>query len=258
MQQQDITIDSLRFHFRVSGQGQDLVLMHGWGCSISIWERLEGFLSQWFRVWTVDFPGFGLSEAPREPWSVYDYADNFARFCEAEGIRNPVLVGHSFGGRVAILHASHHTVGKLILIDAAGVKPSHGVGYYCKVYSYKLLKRVLPVVVGRARAEQILEKRRRKSGSDDYNALSGVMRATFVKIVNEDLCRYMPQIKAPTLLLWGECDTATPVADAKRMESLIADAGLVVFDGVGHFSFLEEPLRTERIIENFLDKEKTL
>ena len=81
------------------------------------------------------------------------------------------------------------------------------------------------------------------------------MRAILSKVVNEDLCHLMPKIAAPTLLFWGENDTATPLADAKRMEKLIPDAGLVTVAGAGHFSFLENMPLFLKVLESFLNKE---
>ncbi len=98
----------------------------------------------------------------------------------------------------------------------------------------------------------IIERRRAKAASADYNAASPVMRGTLSKVVNEDLRRFMPSISAPTLLVWGEKDTATPLRDAKIMERLIPDAGLVVFPGAGHYSFLERPAQFAAVLDSFL------
>lgn len=240
-------------HYSVEGSGSDVILMHGWGCTQQIWQTVQQDLARSFRVWAVDFPGFGLSPAPAQPWDTEQYALCFGELVSACGIERPVLIGHSFGGRVAIIHASRNPVHKVILVDAAGVLPRRSIKYYAKVYSFKLLKKILPLLLGRDRAEAAIERRRARSGSDDYRALSGVMRATFVKVVNRDLCEFMPRISAPTLLIWGEKDTATPLRDAHIMERLIPDAGLVVFPGAGHYSFLERPSQFSVIVNKFLE-----
>ena len=82
-----------------------------------------------------------------------------------------------------------------------------------------------------------------------------MMRAILSKCVNEDLKHVMPLIKAPTLLIWGENDTATPLSDAKTMEKLIPDAGLVSFPGCGHYSFLDNPIGYKAVIKEFLKNE---
>ena len=102
----------------------------------------------------------------------------------------------------------------------------------------------------------MLNRYRGKVGSSDYKQASSKMRAIMSRVVNEDLCHLMPKIKAPTLLIWGENDTATPISDAKKMESLIPDAGLVSFAGVGHYSFLENPHGFSAVLQSFLSKDK--
>ncbi|MDE7369928.1 MAG: alpha/beta hydrolase, partial [Muribaculaceae bacterium] len=86
----------------------------------------------------------------------------------------------------------------------------------------------------------------------DYRNSSPKMRAIMSKVVNEDLCHLMPEISAPTLLIWGENDTATPLSDAKKMERLIPDAGLVSFPGCGHYSFLDNPGQFAAVLNSFL------
>jgi pimeloyl-ACP methyl ester carboxylesterase len=248
-----IDINGLRARFRTTGEGADVVLMHGWGCDLSIWNGVHEHLAGvGFRVTSLDFPGFGESEEPPVPWNMEDYTVWFERFLTARGIVNPVLIGHSFGGRVALIFASRNPTSKVVLVDAAGVKPRRSVKYYIKVWSFKALKRIAPIVLGSKKANELIERRRAKAASADYKAASSTMRGTFSRVVNEDLRRHMPRISAPTLLIWGEKDTATPLRDAKIMERLIPDAGLVVFDGVGHYSFLERPAQFAAILDNFL------
>ena len=83
---------------------------------------------------------------------------------------------------------------------------------------------------------------------------SPMMRSILVKVVNEDLKHVMPSINVPTLLIWGENDTATPLRDAKIMERLIPDAGLVSFPGCGHYSFLDNPYQFAAVLRSFINK----
>lgn len=249
------TYRDIRLHYTDRGAGQTILLLHGWGCNCTTFGAAQQWLEQHFRAIAVDFAGFGQSEEPREVWGVEEYTRSVEALAKAEGIENPILIGHSFGGRVSIVYSSRNSVRKVILVDAAGVKPKRSMKYYAKVYSFKLLKRIAPVFLGKERAQELIEKRRAKSGSSDYNQASPIMRAILSKVVNEDLCHLMPKIVAPTLLFWGERDTATPLADAKRMEKLIPDAGLVTVAGAGHFSFLENMPLFLRVLESFLGKE---
>jgi pimeloyl-ACP methyl ester carboxylesterase len=227
--------------------------MHGWGCDHTIWAGVQRHLEGLgHNVTALDFPGFGESAEPPAPWGMEDYTVWFETFLAARGIANPVLIGHSFGGRVALIFASRNPVDKVVLVDAAGVKPRRQAKYYIKVWSFKALKHLSPLVLGRTKAAAIIERRRAKAGSADYNAASPVMRGTLSRVVNEDLRRFMPHIDAPTLLVWGENDTATPLRDARIMERLIPDAGLVVFPGAGHYSFLERPAQFAAVLDSFL------
>jgi pimeloyl-ACP methyl ester carboxylesterase len=171
------------------------------------------------------------------------------------GVVRPTLVGHSFGGRVSILYASRNEVAGVVLTDAAGVKPRRTMSYYRKVYTYKLMKRTLPLLIGERKAQMLLEERRARSASSDYNRATPMMRAILSKCVNEDLCGVMPKIKAPVLLFWGDRDTATPISDAHKMKSLIPDAGLVVAEGAGHFAMLEQPELWRGSLKSFLNIE---
>ncbi|MEG0559720.1 MAG: alpha/beta hydrolase [Muribaculaceae bacterium] len=252
-----LKIRGVDFNYTVEGSGSAVVLMHGWGCNHTTLASIENNLTKYFTVYNVDFPGFGESGEPQDIWGTEDYTELIEEWIKAEGIENPILLGHSFGGRVGIIYASRNRVKKLILVDAAGVKPKRTLKYYYKVYSFKLIKRLLPVFVGKQKALTMIDKYRAKAGSSDYNSSTQKMRSIMSRVVNEDLKDYMPKISCPTLLIWGALDTATPIGDAKIMERLIPDAGLVSFEGVGHYSFLENPYGFDAVLKSFLEKDMT-
>ena len=252
-----INIRGTQLFYTVEGEGMPVILMHGWGCNHSTLKSIEAQLTPGFKVYNVDFPGFGGSNEPSAVWGVEEYTSLIEEFARQEHIESPILLGHSFGGRVGILFASRNKVHKLILVDAAGVKPRRSLRYYYKVYSYKAMKHALLLLLGKKRSEAALNRYRAKVGSSDYSNASPMMRAILSKVVNEDLKSVMPKIACPTLLIWGANDTATPLADAKIMEKLIPDAGLVSFDGVGHYSFLENPYQFAAVLKSFLSKDMT-
>ena len=252
-----INIRGTQLFYTVEGEGMPVILMHGWGCNHSTLKSIEAQLTPGFKVYNVDFPGFGGSNETSAVWGVEEYTSLIEEFARQEHIESPILLGHSFGGRVGILFASRNKVHKLILVDAAGVKPRRSLRYYYKVYSYKAIKHALLFFLGKKRGETALNSYRAKVGSSDYSNASPMMRAILSKVVNEDLKSVMPKIACPTLLIWGANDTATPLADAKIMEKLIPDAGLVSFDGVGHYSFLENPYQFAAVLKSFLSKDMT-
>lgn len=251
---QTIEIDGLRMRYDCLGEGpQAVIVMHGWGCKAATVQILADAASaSGTTVYNLDLLGFGDSQEPPAHWGVYDYAHFIEKFADTLGISRPVLIGHSYGGRIAIVYASERPVEKVILVDAAGIKPRRSLRYYLKVYAFKAAKHILPLILGRRRGERIIDSMRGKSGSADYKAASPVMRRIMSTSVNQDLKHLMPSIKAPTLLIWGENDTATPLRDARTMEKLIPDAGLVLYEGCGHYSFLERPGQTAAVIKSFL------
>lgn len=243
-----------RVHYLESGpsSGQPLILMHGWGCNVDTVASIEKVAAETCHVFNIDFPGFGSSSEPPQVWGVEEYTQMVEQLVKELGIEAPILLGHSFGGRVGILYASRNKASKLILVDAAGVKPRRSFKYYFKVYSFKLLKLLANICMGREQAREYIERQRGKRGSQDYQNSTPRMRAILSKVVNEDLKAEMPKIKAPTLLIWGERDTATPIGDAKVMDKLIPDTGLVTFPGCGHYSFLDNPQQFQAVLRSFL------
>ena len=251
----NLQINGVKFHYTDNGEGaRIIVLMHGWGCNHSTLASIERTaLGEGYRVINLDFPGFGESGEPTTVWGIEDYTAATEKLLKELGVSNPVMLGHSFGGRVGILYASRNAVNKLILVDAAGVKPKRSFSYYRKVYTFKAFKLILRTLMGKEKSSAIIDRMRGKNGSADYAAASPMMRQVLSKVVNEDLCHAMPSIKAPTLLIWGENDTATPRADAKKMEKLISGAGLVSFPGCGHYSFLDNPRQFQAVLQSFLN-----
>lgn len=244
--------DDIELAYRVEGEGDTVLLLHGWGCDCNIWQPTIELLSASYRVIAVDFAGFGHSAEPTTVWGVEEYTRSIEALVKELGIVRPTLVGHSFGGRVSILYASRNDVERVVLTDAAGVKPRRTFGYYYKVYTFKLMKCLLPVLIGRQKAQMLIDQRRAASGSSDYNRATPMMRAILSKCVNEDLCHVMPKVKAPVLLFWGSVDTATPLADAHKMQRLMSNAGLVVAEGAGHFAMLEQAELWRASLKSFL------
>lgn len=250
-----INIQGVDVRYDVVGDGPRAVLvMHGWGCKASTVKVLtDACTDASTTVYTLDLPGFGASSEPAEVWGMEEYTAFLEEFVRKTSIERPVLVGHSFGGRMAIVYASRNETDRIVLVDAAGVKPRRTMKYYTKVYTFKAAKRIAPLLIGKRRADALIERMRGRSGSSDYAQASPKMRAIMSRVVNQDLRHLMPAIKAPTLLIWGENDTATPIADAKIMERLIPDAGLVAYSGAGHYSFLDRPAQTAAVIASFLN-----
>jgi pimeloyl-ACP methyl ester carboxylesterase len=248
-----IEIDGLKVRYASDGAGPPVLVLHGWGASIETVASIVSALSPVAGVHALDLPGFGGSDPPPVAWGVQDYRRFVLRFLDAVGVERPLaLVGHSNGGRVAIAIASGDpaAVSRVILVDSAGIRPRRGFTYHRKVAMAKVGKHAAARLgpPGRSLRELLVGR----AASADYAAASPQMRPTLVKLVNSDLRDLLPRIVAPTLLVWGDRDTATPLSDGQLMERLIPDAGLVVFEGAGHYSYLEQPARFARIARHFI------
>lgn len=250
-----LEIQNLKINYFQEGHGQDVLILHGWGCNIQTVMPIFNLLKHQFRVTAVDLPGFGDSSNPPAPYDSYDYSDVIKQFIDSLGFKNIVLIGHSHGGRIAIILSSQYPklIDKLILIDSAGIIQKRGINYYIKVYSFKVLKKLyMTFYTGKDRS-QALEKFYKRHGSEDYRQSDGVMRQTMVKVINDNLRHLLKEIKSPTLLIWGEDDDATPLSDGRIMEKEISDSGLVIIKGAGHYSYIDDFQTFKLVINSFLN-----
>jgi len=250
-----IEIENSTINYEIEGQGENILILHGWGGCIDSMRPIINHLKNKFRVISLDFAGHGKSSIPNIPWGVPEYTDCLIKFLKSLNIKKTSIIAHSFGGRVAIILASEHPelIEKIVLVDSAGIPPIREINYHIKVGAFKLLKRIVRLFVWEEKSyNKIIDKARIRFGSSDYNQLSQNMKGTFVKVVNQDLKPFLKNIKSPVLLVWGENDTDTPVYMGKIMEKEISDAGLVILKGAGHFSYLDKSYEFNKIIDNFL------
>ena len=250
------TVNGLKINYEEKGEGDLIVLLHGWGSNITLFANMMELLSKKYKVVAMDMPGFGKSDEPKEVWDVSSYVQFVIDFLKDYDTKEVMLLGHSFGGRVIIKMPSRDDlpfkVTKVILVDSAGIMPPKSNKKSWRTRYYKLGRTVLSWGIVKKIFPDALENFRKKMGSADYAAASPMMRQVMVKVVNEDLEPYLPNIKAPTLLVWGVNDTATPLSDGEKMEKLIPDAGLVKLENAGHYSFLEQQFTFNRVMCSFM------
>jgi pimeloyl-ACP methyl ester carboxylesterase len=246
------TVEMGRLESRVveAGLGETVVVLHGWGGRIESMAPVLACLRARFHVIAVDLPGFGDTPAPTEVWGTPDYARWVAGLLRAESIERAHFLGHSFGGKVALTIAATDPtlVDKLVLVDASGLRSAPSITARLKralSRAGRIAGRLGPP--GRMLRDLVY----RQVASADYR-LAGPLRPTFVKVVNEDVTELLPRIAAPTLIVWGSRDDDVPVQHGLTMERLIPDAGLVVLEGAGHFSYLDQPDRFCRVVRHFL------
>ena len=253
-------IDGIPLAWQKTGTGKPLVILHGWGSSSKVMFPLAEKISDIRTCYLIDLPGFGQSPETPTAFSLDDYANLVKGFIAEQNLDTPDMLVHSFGGRVVLkmcADKSSPPLGKILITGGAGMKPKRSATFYFKKYLAKLLKSPFYLLGGNLR-EKGLEKLRntslwKKLGSSDYRQLSGVMRETFVKTVSEHLENLLPLIDHEILLLWGENDNATPLYQAKTMETGLKNSALVTIEHAGHYAFLDQPGRFIAITKAFLE-----
>lgn len=252
-----IIIDKISVNYIDEGNGQNILILHGWGANIKSVLPIVNILKNNCRVVALDLPGFGQSESPIKAFDSYDYANFVSRFIDKLKLDNIVLIGHSNGGKICcILSSIYKTyIRKLILIDSTGTRVKRHINYYFKIYWYKIIKKVSIMFSKISKNDDMINNLYKKYGSEDYKNAQGVMRETMVKILNNNIEILLKDISCPTLLIWGDNDTATPLYMAEKMKKLIVDSGLVILKNAGHFSYVDDFGTFKAVIFSFLNNE---
>ncbi len=249
-------IDDLKINYIKQGTGKTVLILPGWGTVQNTYITLISSISTYANVMYLDMPGFGESEEPKESWNIDNYISFIKKFIESQNIKELDLIGHSNGGRIIIKlmgqESLNFKVNKIILIGSAGIVHKKSLKIKLKIRTFKFCKKFAELGLVKKVFPNLLDKVKKHFGSDDYKNASPILRSTMVKLINEDVREFLPKINVPTLLIWGENDTATPIEDAELMEKMIPDAGLIRVKGCSHYVFLENPSYVNIIIKNFL------
>ena len=251
------TIHNININYIKEGNGKSVLILPGWGTTIDTYRTLINSLATYSSVYCLDMPGFGESDEPSSSWDIDDYVSFIVDFVKELNIKELDLIGHSNGGRIIIKLMNQKNldfkVNKIILIGSAGIVHKKTFSQMLRIRTYKFCKKVVELKPIKSLFPSLLDKVKNSFGSADYKNASPIMRQTMVKLVNTDLREFLPNINAPTLLIWGANDTATPISDAEIMEKLIPDAGLVKIENCSHYVFLEQAAYVNKIIYTFLN-----
>lgn len=235
----------VNYFFHDIGADISLVLLHGWNQNIDMMMPIGEKFFDKYNVLIIDLPGFGKSSEPEYSWTVYEYAECVKQMVDDLGLNKIILMGHSFGGRVGLIYSSMYDVYKLVCFASPYCKELKKLPLKTKIY--KSLKNISCL-------KWIANIMKNYIGSTDYKNATEVMRGVLVQSINIEMTEDVKKIKAPTLLIWGSLDTAVPLKRAYELESLIENAGVVVYEGATHYAYLERINEVIKVIDNFIGK----
>lgn len=234
--------------FVVENSGKiNIIFLHGWGADyLSFYFLKNKFLN--YKLHFANLDGFGKTNAPQDP-TINGYAQRLHKYINSNNLSNIILVGHSFGGRVAIEYSSKYQILGLVLVDSAGIKPKFSLKKQFKIVQYKITK-VL------AKRGLLNHQSLKNFGSADYKNSSPQMQRVLKSCVNYNQKPLLKNINAKTLIIWGQKDLDTPIYMANTLHKHIKNSKLIVLKNCGHFSFLDNQYLFYLELKNFIDNLK--
>jgi pimeloyl-ACP methyl ester carboxylesterase len=240
----------MKINYQVFGDGKPFLILHGWGSNSDRWVPVaEKIAEKGFRVIVPDLPGFGKSDALSVPWNTNKYIDWLEKLVKELNLQEFYLLGHSFGGALASKMAVKHMqdVKKLFLVSAACVRKKTNTKKFSAIVA-KIVKIFYFVPYYAFFRKAIYKFIIRKS---DYVYVEGIMKETYLNVVEEDLSFHLPFIKVPTIIIWGDKDELTPISDAYFIEGQIKKSKIIVIPGAGHDLNRKYPeILAEKVLEN--------
>lgn len=265
MREEKISINGLEVNYKIHSpliwkKRCCLLILHGWGGSSSSWVSVQKILAKkGYQVIVPDFPGFGKSKTPPQPWDLKEYSDFILNLTESLGLKKFSLLGHSFGGRIAVKFTITHQdrVQSLILCDSAGIKPKPGlktrlIFILARIGNAVFTPRILARFKDGARNIFYIFLRHK-----DYVKADGTMKEIMKNILAEDLLPELSQIKTKTLLIWGGIDKLVPLRYGYVFKEKIENSELIILPEIGHSPNLEVPKKLAEIILKFLNSKES-
>lgn len=243
-----IVIKEILTNYEVFGvqNKKTILILHGWGQNIENWRIVAYKLSEKFKVVLLDLPGFGSSSIPNSIFTTHDYSIFVNEFINKINIDNYILIGHSFGGKIAIKNSvEKHRISKLFLISPSGIDKKSFLTEI-KIILTKILR-----VFGFWVPKSIIKKFLTIFASSDY-INSGEMHNIFKSVVSEKVVLDAKKIKCPTIIMWGENDKEINIKTSKILKSLIKNSTLRILWGMGHSPNIENPEKLSLLLLEYL------
>jgi pimeloyl-ACP methyl ester carboxylesterase len=237
------------------GSDPPVLLLHGWGASAASFSGLLQLSRTPRRLVALDLPGFGDSPLGSPNWTRASYAQLVRQFLVSRSWAEVTVLGHSYGGGVALRLAGEPSppLDRLILCAASGLRFPTSGGLGARLRAFRALRKSAEAVLPKRLSQPAVEWLRQRFGSADYRA-AGPLRPVMVRAVQEDLSSVAERVTVPTLIIWGGKDKELPLVPyGRRLRELIATSELVEFEGSGHFPFVDEPGRFASVFDSFAD-----
>ncbi len=256
IEEKNIVINGIYINYRTIGNGPVFLLLHGWNHDSSHWERTAKIIAeQGFKVIIPDLPGFGKSQSLETPWTLENYKDFVLEFCRQTELKEVILFGHSFGGRISILLTSESNdlkINKLILCATAGL-------YKKQSEKFKLINAVAGLFskifdnLGLSDFKNSLKEFYIRMMNSDYRkANSDIMRQTLKNIQSETLFHRIPKISVQTKIIWGKVDGITPLKSAYYLKANIKNSEIAILEKGNHSPHIYMPESLAQEIISFL------
>jgi pimeloyl-ACP methyl ester carboxylesterase len=251
-----INIDGIDLYYKTAGEGKPFLILHGWGASSFSWMRfVDEMAGKGFKLIIPDLPGFGKTEMPKTVWGVGEYADFIIALIDKLNLSDFYLLGHSFGGGIALKIAIEKKIKplKIIFCDAAVVREER---LNLRQRISKFLSNIGSKIISKdSRVYAFFEKiAYRLAGNYDYYRANPLMKEVFKKVIGEDLTHLLPKVDVPSLIIWGEDDQFTPVEDGVLFQQEIDDSELKIIKGAGHNPYKTDAVEVAESIIKFLNK----
>ena len=241
----------IEIYYKTYGTSKKAILiLPGWGNTRETFSNIINLLKDKYKIYIIDYPFFGDSPLPNRELTIYDYSELIYKFIKCNKINNPIIIAHSFGGRIVSILSNKIKINKLVLIDVAGIK-RFSLKLFIKQNTYKLLKK-LTYLLPKNIQVKVRNKLLKRFSSNDYLNIPSIMKKTFQNIIKEDLRKYYKTINTETLIIWGEKDIDTPLKDALYLNKVIKNSALIIYKNSNHFSYLDNPYLTNKILEKYL------
>ncbi|HVB54693.1 MAG TPA: alpha/beta hydrolase [Candidatus Acidoferrales bacterium] len=237
------------------GSDPPVLLLHGWGANAASFTGLLRRAKTPRRLVALDLPGFGESPLGVTDWTRAGYAALVQELIRERGWERVALLGHSYGGGVALRLAGEPPapVDRLLLCAPSGLLLPNSGGPSGRVRTFHALRRSAETVLPARLAAPTVEWLRQRMGSADYRS-AGPLRPILVRAVQEDLTEAAQRVQVPTLIIWGGRDLERPLEPyGRQLRQLISSSELVEFPTSGHFPFVDEPARFAAVFDSFVD-----